>query len=91
MGAAVAFRVCDANGDGYIDKGELMCMLKATNSRMMTDSQLDKIVEAVLDRWATVEVDAGGNGGEEGKMPERKLNKEDFASLLSASSSIFSL
>jgi len=45
---AVAFEVFDTNRDGFIDKNELMNVLKHTNKRNMTVDQLDQVAAILI-------------------------------------------
>lgn len=74
---AVAFRLFDANGDGFIDRSELLTVLQATNKRGMTVAQLAQIVDSTMARWDTAQ--------------EGRLAYPAFKSLLSASSAGLSL
>jgi serine/threonine-protein phosphatase 2B regulatory subunit len=68
---AVAFLVFDLDGDGFISADELLSQLQKTNTRGLTTSQLQAIVDSTFVLW---------DGDKDGK-----LNYEEFKGLVSAS------
>jgi len=48
---SVAFAVFDANGDGVIDREELLHVFQLTNKRSMTAVQLEQVVESTIALW----------------------------------------
>lgn len=74
---AVAFAVFDANGDGVIDRQELLYVFQLTNKRSMTAPQLEQVVDSTIARWD----DRGGG----------TLSYAAFKSLLLASTANLSL
>jgi Ca2+-binding EF-hand superfamily protein len=74
---AVAFEVFDFNGDGFIDRDELLTILQLTNRRGMTLNQLEQIADSTMERW-----DVQRRG---------KLIYPEFKALLGASTAVLSL
>ena len=72
-----AFAVFDTNGDGVIDREELLRVFQLTNKRSMTTPQLEQVVDSTIARWD----DRGGG----------TLSYPAFKSLLLASTSNLSL
>ena len=70
MLAAVAFRMYDLDGDGYVSPDELAHTLKTLMGRALSDSQLEQIVESTI-----LQHDTDGDG---------RLSFPEFTSLLNA-------
>ena len=68
--AAVAFRMYDLDGDGYVSPDELAHTLKTLMGRALSDSQLGQIVESTI-----LQHDTDGDG---------RLSFPEFTSLLNA-------
>ncbi len=67
---AVAFRMYDLDGDGYVSSDELAHTLKTLMGRALSDSQLGQIVESTI-----LQHDLDGDG---------RLSFQEFTSLLNA-------
>ena len=67
---AVAFRMYDLNGDGYVSSEELAHTLKTLMGRALSDAQLGQIVESTI-----LQHDTDGDG---------RLSFQEFMSLLNA-------
>ena len=68
---AVAFRMYDLDGDGYVSSDELAHTLKTLMGRALSDAQLEQIVESTIQQH---DVDRDG-----------RLSFQEFTSLLNAS------
>jgi serine/threonine-protein phosphatase 2B regulatory subunit len=69
---AVAFRIYDADDDGFVTRADLLHQLQQTNRRGLAQPQLEQIVGSTLAAF-----DSDGDG---------QLSYEEFRALLSASS-----
>jgi Ca2+-binding EF-hand superfamily protein len=69
---AVAFRIYDADDDGFVTRADLLRQLQQTNRRGLSPAQLEQIVGSTM-----VAFDADGDG---------QLCFQEFRALLSASS-----
>ena len=69
---AVAFRIYDADDDGFVTRADLLRQLQQTNRRGLSPAQLEQIVGSTMSAF-----DADGDG---------QLCFQEFRALLSASS-----
>lgn len=67
---AVAFRMYDLDGDGFVTASDLAHTLRMLQNRPLSDSQLEQVVESTIQQH-----DIDGDG---------RLSFQEFSSLLAA-------